>query len=146
MKEIFVLGRLVLGSYFLYSGFHHFVAMRAMAHVAHLKGVPMPELAVLGAGALLIVAGLSFLLGFAPKVGIAATALFLVPVTLVMHPFWKEQGAARMADIINFTKNFGLMGAVLMFAAVPEPWPLSVGNRWLAFRQQHRRRIHAFTH
>jgi len=146
MKEIFVVGRLVLGSYFLYGGFHHFVAVRDMAQFAHARGVPMPEVAVLGAGVLLIIAGLSFLLGFAPKLGMAATALFLVPVTLMMHQFWKETGAARMADMINFTKNFGLLGAVLMFSAVPEPWPLSVGSRWLTFRQQHRRRIPAFTH
>jgi len=51
-----------------------------------------------------------------------------------------------MADTVNFTKNFGLLGAVLMFAAVPEPWPLSLGSRWLTFRQQHRRRIPVFTH
>ena len=145
MKEIFVLGRLILGSYFLYGGFHHFTDLRTMAHFAHLKGVPMPEVAVVGAGVLLIIAGLSFLLGFAPKVGIAATALFMVPVTLMMHQFWKEEGAARMADMINFTKNFGLLGSVLMFAAVPEPWPVSVESRLLSFRQ-HRRRIHAFTH
>ena len=146
MKEIFVVGRLVLGSYFLYGGFHHFVAVRSMAQFAHARGVPMPEVAVLGAGVLLIIAGLSFLLGLAPKFGIVAIALFMVPVTLMMHPFWKETGAARMADMVNFTKNFGLLGAVLMFAAVPEPWPLSVGSRWLTFRQQHRRRIPAFTH
>jgi putative oxidoreductase len=145
MKEIFVLGRLLLGSYFVYSGVHHFTDTRMMAHFAHLKGVPMPEVAVLGAGVLLIIAGLSFLLGFAPKAGIAAAALFLLPVTLVMHQFWKEQGAARMADMINFTKNFGLLGGVLMFAAIPEPWPASIGHRWLAFRQ-HRRHLHAFTH
>jgi len=143
MKEIFVIGRVILGSYFLYSGFHHFTATRMMAHFAHLKGVPMPEAAVLGAGILLMIAGLSLLLGFAPKVGIAAAALFLVPVTLMMHQFWKEEGAARTADLINFTKNFGLLGAVLMLAAVPEPWPLSVDQRW-SFR--HRRPIHAFHH
>ena len=79
----------------------------------------------------------------APKIGIAAAALFLIPVTLVMHQFWKEEGAARMADMINFTKNFALMGSVLMLAAVPEPWPVSIDGRW-SFRQ--RRRIHAFNH
>ena len=145
MKEIFVLGRLVLGSYLVYGGVHHFMDMKTMAHFAHLKGVPMPEVAILGSGLLLIIAGLSFLLGIAPKVGIAATALFMVPVTLMMHQFWKEEGAARMGDMINFTKNFGLLGAVLMLAAVPEPWPASLGTRWLAFRQ-HRRHLHAFTH
>jgi putative oxidoreductase len=143
MKELFVLGRVILGGYFIYSGLHHFTDTAKMAHFAHLKGVPMAEAAVLGAGALLIIGGLSLLLGLAPKVGILATVLFLLPVTLVMHQFWKEEGAARTADLINFTKNFGLLGAVLMLAAVPEPWPLSVGSR-LSFPR--RRRLHAFSH
>jgi putative oxidoreductase len=143
MKEIFVVGRVLLGSYFVFSGFHHFTETTMMTHFAHAKGVPMPEVAVLGAGVLLIVAGVSLLLGLAPKIGIAATALFLVPVTLTMHQFWKEEGAARMTDLINFTKNFGLLGAVLMLAAVPEPWPISVDSRWSFAR---RRRIPALNH
>jgi hypothetical protein len=61
---------------------------------------------------------------------------------VMMHAFWKTEGAARATDIINFTKNFGLLGAVLMLAAVPEPWPFSVDARTSAFR----RRVHALNH
>jgi hypothetical protein len=35
----------------------------------------------------------------------------------------------RQADIINFTKNIGLLGSTLMFLAVPRPWPYSVERR-----------------
>jgi len=139
MKEAFVAGRILLGSYFLVSGLHHFTSTAMLAHYAHASGVPYPEVAVIGAGVLLLVAGLSLLLGLVPKVGIAATALFLVPVTLMMHAFWKEEGAARAAQMINFTKNFGLLGAVLALAAVPEPWPVSVDGRLAQ-----RRRVHVF--
>jgi len=141
MKEAFVAGRVLLGSYFLFSGFHHFTSTAMLAHYAHSRGVPYAEVAVIGAGVLLLIAGLSLLLGLVPKVGIAATALFLVPVTLMMHAFWKEEGAARAAQMVNFTKNFGLLGAVLSLAAVPEPWPLSVDGR-LGLR----RRLPVFHH
>jgi putative oxidoreductase len=141
MKEIFIAGRVLLGSYLLFSGFHHFTATAMLARYAHAHGVPSPEAAVIVAGVLLLVAGLSLLLGLAPKVGIAAAALFLIPVTLMMHAFWKEEGAARAAQMVNFTKNFGLLGAVLALAAVPEPWPLSVDARF-----PHRRRLHVFHH
>lgn len=141
MKELFVAGRVLLGSYFVFAGFHHFTSTAMMAHYAHSHGVPFAEAAVIGAGVLLLIAGLSLLLGLAPKVGIAATVLFLVPVTLIMHAFWKEEGAARAAQMMNFTKNVGLLGAVMALAAVPEPWPISVDGR-LGLR----RRMHAFNH
>ena len=141
MKEIFIAGRVLLGSYFLFSGVNHFTATSMLARYAHSHGVPAPEAAVIVAGVLLLIAGLSLLLGLAPKIGIAAAALFLVPVTLIMHAYWKEEGAARAAQMINFTKNFGLLGAVLALAAVPEPWPLSVDGRGLL-----RRRTHVLNH
>ena len=141
MKELFVAGRVLLGSYFLFSGFHHFTATAMLARYAQSRGVPFPEAAIILAGVLLLIAGLSLLLGLVPKVGIAATVLFLVPVTLVMHAFWKEEGAARAAQMVNFTKNFGLLGAVLGLAGVPEPWPVSLDARLGLHR-----RIHVFNH
>jgi len=141
MKELFVAGRVLLGSYFLFSGFHHFTATRMLARYAQSHGVPSPEVAVIVAGVLLLIAGLSLLLGLVPKVGIAATVLFLVPVTFIMHAFWKEEGAARAAQMVNFTKNFGLLGAVLALAGVPEPWPVSLDARLGLHR-----RLHVFNH
>lgn len=141
MKELFVAGRVLLGSYFLFGGFHHFAATKMMATYTRSHGVPYPEAAVIIGGVLLMVAGLSLLLGLAPKVGIAATVLFLVPVTFIMHGFWKEEGAARAAQMVNFTKNFGLLGAVLGLAGVPEPWPVSLDARLGLHR-----RLHVFNH
>lgn len=137
MKEAFVAGRVLIGSYFLFAGFHHFTATAMMARYTQSHGVPLPEAAVILAGVLLLVAGLSLLLGLVPKVGIAATVLFLVPVTLMMHAFWKEEGAARAAQLVNFTKNVGLLGAVLGLAGVPEPWPVSLDARLGLHRRVH---------
>ncbi len=56
--------------------------------------------------------------------------LFLVPVTVIMHPFWADRNVAQQqADLINFTKNIGLLGSSLMFLAVPRPWPYSLERR-----------------
>jgi uncharacterized membrane protein YphA (DoxX/SURF4 family) len=92
--------------------------------------MPAAELAVAAGGVLLLVAGLSFLLGLFPRLGVCALALFLVPVTLVMHAFWADTDPAqRQADIVNFGKNIALLGSGLMFLAVPRPWPYSVERR-----------------
>jgi putative oxidoreductase len=127
MSQLFLVGRIVLGAYFLYNAANHFLRLEPMSAYVAAHNVPFPTVAVVLAGLLLLVAGLSFLLGVVPKLGVAAAVLFLVPVTLVVHQFWAVGDAqARMAETVNFTKNFALAGAALMFLAVPEPWPYSL--------------------
>jgi putative oxidoreductase len=128
MQQLFLAGRVIIGAYYLFSAFHHFSELGTMAGFAASKGVPMPKVAVFVSGLLLLIGGLSLLLGFLPRLGVAALVLFLVPVTIMMHPFWADTDpAARMNDMINFTKNMGLFGSTLVFLGIPEPWPYSVG-------------------
>ena len=127
-NQLFLAGRVILGGYYLFGAFHHFTGLTMMSQYAASKGVPAPTLAVFGAGVLLAIAGLSFLLGVVPRLGVAALVLFLVPVTLTMHQFWNVQGQARMMEMVNFTKNLGLLGSSLMFLAIPAPWPYSLAR------------------
>ena len=130
MAGAFLIGRILAGGYFLFGACHHFTQTGQMAHYAGLRGVPAPTAAVLVAGVLLLIGGLSLLLGAFPRIGVAALVVFLVPVTLVMHAFWADRDPMmRMNDFVNFGKNVGLLGTVLMLAAVPHPWPYSVERR-----------------
>jgi putative oxidoreductase len=126
-QTAFLAGRILVGGYYLMGAFHHFADVETMARFAGGHGVPMPEVAVVAAGILLALAGLSLLLGIYPDIGVASLVLFLVPVTLTMHAFWADRDSAtRQMDIINFSKNVALLGSSLMFLAVPRPWPYSV--------------------
>jgi putative oxidoreductase len=79
------------------------------------------------AGLMLVLGGLSIVCGIYPLVGIGLLMAFLVPVSLMMHSFWKlEEAQARMADKVNFLKNVALLGALLMLLTIPSPWPLSM--------------------
>jgi len=129
MTGLFLIGRILLGGYFLYNGINHFLSLGAMAGYAASKGVPAPEIGVMASGLLLLVAGASILLGMYPMVGIAAAALFLVVVTPMMHDFWAVPADQQLAEMVNFTKNLALLGATVMLVGVPEPWPMSVGSR-----------------
>lgn len=129
MTVLFLLGRILLGAYFLYNGLSHFLNTGYMAQYAGSKGVPMPELAVIGAGVLLLIGGVSILLGLMPLVGITAIGIFLVGVSPIMHDFWNIADAQQRAgEMVNFLKNGALLGATLMLSAIPEPWPVSVGS------------------
>jgi hypothetical protein len=52
---------------------------------------------------------------------------FLVPVSVVMHAFWRDEDpAVRASNRGDFFRNAALAGAALMFLAIPRPWPWSV--------------------
>jgi len=130
MKELFLLGRIVFGGYFVYSGLNHFLSTAQLAQYAAAKGVPLPEIAVLATGLLMLVGGLSVMFGVVPHIGALCIALFLVGVSPVMHNFWAvPDPAQRMAEMVNFTKNVALLGGVLMLLGVPRPWPYSAEYR-----------------
>src|SRR5688572_25746919 len=115
MNELFLIGRLFFGGFFVYNGLNHFLSLASTAQYAAAKGVPMAEAAVLLTGALLLIGGLAVLFGLLPEVGLACIALFLVGVTPVMHNFWDlADPAQRMNEMGQFMKNMALLGSSLM--------------------------------
>jgi putative oxidoreductase len=124
----FIFGRIIFGLYWLRAAFHHFHGLDPIAAYAKTKGTPAPRLAVAGSGVVLLLGGLSMILGAYPTVGILLLVLFLVVASFQFHNYWKVDDAQmKQADRINFMKNMALVGALLMLLAVPQPWPLS---RW----------------
>jgi uncharacterized membrane protein YphA (DoxX/SURF4 family) len=127
MRALFVLGRAMFGGYFAWNGLNHFLNQRTMSQYASSKGVPAPETAVPGSGAMILAGGLSVLAGLKPRQGLMLIVGFLVPVSFQMHRFWEiDDPAQRMSVMINFTKNMALAGAALALMQIDEPWPVSV--------------------
>src|SRR5579871_529929 len=95
--SLLVIGRLIFGGYFLFSGLHHFLDRAALTGAAASEGVPFPELAILATGTMLVVGGIGIMTGVWPRLGALLVVLFLVGVTPVMHAFWKDpDGPQRM--------------------------------------------------
>jgi uncharacterized membrane protein YphA (DoxX/SURF4 family) len=127
MKAAFLLGRLLFGGFFLYSGINHFKEKEALSQYASAKNVPMPELAVTASGAMLIAGGTSILLGVKPKLGTLAIIGFLAGVSPIMHDFWTaENSQQRQNETIHFSKNMAMLGAAVALLGMEEPWPVSV--------------------
>jgi uncharacterized membrane protein YphA (DoxX/SURF4 family) len=123
----FAVGRAIFGGFFVFNGINHFMSVAMMSGYVASKGVPMPQLAVIATGLLLVLGGISLILGAWPRVGAAMIMLFLLSVTPVMHDFWNATDpAARMNDFGNFAKNVALFGGACIAMAFPQPWPASV--------------------
>jgi putative oxidoreductase len=126
---LLLIGRILYGGFFLMSGLNHFTKMNMYKQFTASKGIPAPALAVGGSGLLILLGGLSVLLGFQPHIGLLLIAIFLVGVTPGMHAFWNvSEPMARMADQVNFMKNVALLGAALAMAAIPQPWSMTIGH------------------
>jgi putative oxidoreductase len=126
MFILFFIGRIIFGGYFIYNGTRHFRNVKTMAGYASTKSVPFPAMAVILTGTLLFLGGISIVLGILPFIGLICLAVFLIPVTFIMHSFWADtEPQAKMANRIHFGKNMALLGAVTMLFIIPRPWPWS---------------------
>lgn len=129
MEFAHLIGRILFGGYFVFNAVNHlFTGTEMLTGYAESKGVAAPRAMVYASGVLLLLGGLSILLGVLPGWGVVLLLVFLIPVSFRMHAFWEEEGEAAQSDLINFTKNMALVGALLMFLAIPQPWPLSMGG------------------
>jgi putative oxidoreductase len=115
MKYLALLGRIFFSVIFVAGGANDLAP--AAAGYAQSAGVPMASVATPLAGVIAILGGLSVALGFKARWGAWLVVLFLVPVTLIMHAFWKvaDPQAAQMQQI-EFLKNLSMLGAALLIA------------------------------
>ncbi|MEX0672671.1 MAG: DoxX family protein [Candidatus Paceibacterota bacterium] len=127
MEILFLIGRILFGGFFFLNGINHLTKSSGLIGYAAAMGVPMPKLAVLGSGIMILLAGLGIVLGVYPTIGLILVLTFLLPVTFTMHQFWKHtDDALKMNDQINFMKNLALIGATIMLLALPLEWAYTI--------------------
>ncbi|MDP3725581.1 MAG: DoxX family membrane protein [bacterium] len=127
MEILFLVARVLFGGYFFMNGINHFLKSDMMVPYTASKGVPLPKLAVLGSGLMILLGGLGILLGVYVEWAVALLVVFIVVVTLKMHNFWTiGDPNARMMDMIMFMKNVALLGGALAFLFIPTPWAFSL--------------------
>ncbi|MGH3811344.1 MAG: DoxX family protein [Pseudonocardiaceae bacterium] len=115
MDVIFLIGRILFVIVFLASAMGHLTQTEAMTGYAKSKGVPTAQAAVVGGGVVLVLGGMSVLLGLWGDLGALLLVAFLLPTALTMHAFWKEsEPASRMNEMIQFNKDIALAGAALV--------------------------------
>jgi uncharacterized membrane protein YphA (DoxX/SURF4 family) len=130
---IFLVGRLVAGGMYFMAGAQNLLQLDAKAGYAASKGVSNPTFWVVAASVLLLIGGFSIAVGIRPYLGVTAIALFLVPVTVIMHNFWTLTGLQAELEFHSFMGNAGLLGSAFLFVAIPQPWAISLDG-WIRSR------------
>ena len=129
MDIVLLMRRILVGGFFVTNGINRFMNLGMLAGYAKSKGTPAPSPAVGGTGPLLLLGGLSLVLGFQPIIGAALLIIFLLGVSFKMHNYWAVQDPeVKLGQRVNFMKNMALLGALWMLVEIPRPWPLSLGS------------------
>jgi len=112
-----LIARIVMSIMFITSGIGKMVGFGpTVEHIAD-KGVPFPEIAAVIAILVELGGGLSVLFGWKTRWTALAYVVFLIVITPIFHNFWTMEGAARMANNINFMKNVTILGGFLLLYA-----------------------------
>ena len=113
MKYIVLLGRIFYSLIFLNSGLFHFSGM-AVGY-ASSQGVPLASFLVPFSGVMAIVGVLLIVLGYKAKLGAWLIVAFLIPVTFMMHAFWKETDPMqKQMQMAMFMKNISMLGGAFL--------------------------------
>jgi putative oxidoreductase len=115
---VILLSRLLVSLPFLYSGLDKCWRWNAAQREVAASGLPWPTLLHLVTVAVQLGGGLSLLLGIEARLGALLLSLFLVPVTVLYHPFWKRSGADFVAEADHFLSNLAIIGGFLTILAV----------------------------
>lgn len=120
MDALFLVGRILFGILFIASGLMGHLAAYPMARgYAESKGIPLAGPAVIVSGVGIVAGGLGVAVGVWPDLAALGIAVFLFSTAFFMHQFWKvTDQMGRIAELAQFQKDLGLLGAALVIFAV----------------------------
>jgi len=114
-----VAARILVAMIFMLNGLN-IIGQTLAAHELAAYGAPaslIPSL-IIAARTLQLVAGTCLILGVYPRISALALLLFLIPATLLAHPFWKALGTSLyQVQLINFSKNVCMTGGLIFIIA-----------------------------
>lgn len=113
-----LLGRLLLAAVFLPSGIGKAMALAGTAGFIASKGLPAPMLLAVVTAALEIAAALALIAGWRVLWAALALCVFTLLAGLLFHDFWASAPEMAMAQRQAFFKNVGIVGGLLVLAAV----------------------------
>lgn len=119
MNIVMIIGRVLFALIFIASGINHFTKSQAMTGYAQFKKVPAAKAAVLLSGIVLLLGGISMVIGIYADLGALALAVALIVMALKMHDFWTQTDPqAKQTETIAFFKNLSMAGAALFLFAL----------------------------
>jgi putative oxidoreductase len=112
-----LVGRVAIAAIFLVSGAAKLIDVTGTAAHMTAVGIPFPSTLAMFVGIVEILGALSLALGAMTRVGSLGLILFMIPTTLLFHNFWAYEGTEQRMQLVQFLKNLGLTGGLMMLVA-----------------------------
>ena len=93
-----LLGRILLASIFVYSGFGKITDFQGTAGYIASARMPMPQVLAIGAIVVEFIGGLALLIGFRARWAALAFVVFLIIITPIFHNFWSVPAVNNVAS------------------------------------------------
>jgi putative oxidoreductase len=120
-----LVARVLLALIFVVSGFGKITGFDGTAAYMAAKGMPMPQVMLVGAIAVEFLGGLMLVVGWKTRWAALAIFAFIIPTTIIFHNPIGAPADQVQAQMINLMKNVSMMGGMLMLAAFgPGAWSL----------------------
>ena len=125
-----LIGRFLLGLYFLVPGVMKFTASEQT--LAYMQGhaIPFAEPLLYVAGITNIIGGVLLISGRHAKLVAFAFVVYVLLVNFMLHDFWTMEGDAATRETQNFIKNLGILAGLLVLAGSAAPRRLSLKDWW----------------
>jgi putative oxidoreductase len=125
-----LIGRAMLAWFFLSAALDYAGRWHATITLLAMQGAPAPALLLAVGVIVMLIGGISLLLGFHARYGAMLLFSFTLIASIMMHDYWRIRDAvARDADYEIFARNIAIAGALLFIVGVGSG-PFSLDN-WL---------------
>ncbi len=112
------IGRVLLGGIFVVAGLRHLLILPVLTAALEQRGVAAARAVLLAGTAFQIVAGAALVLGLFVTLASLGLILFTVVASFLLVNFWDKQGEERVALANAFQTNVGLVGGLMLTAAL----------------------------
>lgn len=109
--------RVLIALLFVPAGWGKLTGFAGVSGYIASKGVPLPEVAAAIAVFVELVLGVMLIVGFKTRWAALGMAVFTIVITPIFHAYWAVPAAQHVPQMLNFYKNFAIVGGLLMIAA-----------------------------
>lgn len=117
MTLVGLVGRVLLGIYFLLPGIMKFVDPATGITLMTDRGMPLVEPLHWAAAVLEIVLGAMLIIGFRPVIAALSLAALTLAINIGVHNFWAVPEDLVFAEAQLFVKNTGILAGLLVTGA-----------------------------
>lgn len=116
-STFFIVGRVLIGIYFLLPGISKFFLFSDNLNIVIIKEVPFPIFSLSIIAITQIVCGIWIIFGKNLKASSLSLVITTLLINFFIHDFWNLNGSPEQAhELQNFVKNLGILAGLLILS------------------------------